>query len=62
MIGFGDVFIPALLASLALRIDFIRAFSAVKTQQVQTPSAQYKDQTTKLSDLRERTAVKFQQE
>ena len=30
MIGFGDVFIPALLASLALRMDFIRAFVSVK--------------------------------
>lgn len=27
MIGFGDIFIPALLASLALRMDFIRAFT-----------------------------------
>ena len=32
MIGFGDIFIPALLASLALRIDFIRAFAKVKRE------------------------------
>ena len=32
MIGFGDIFIPALLASLALRIDFIRAFTSVKRE------------------------------
>ena len=32
MIGFGDIFIPALLASLALRIDFIRAFTDIKRE------------------------------
>lgn len=32
MIGFGDIFIPALLASLALRMDFIRAFTKVKAE------------------------------
>mmetsp|Transcript_23486 Transcript_23486/g.31474 ORF Transcript_23486/g.31474 Transcript_23486/m.31474 type:complete len:88 (+) Transcript_23486:647-910(+) len=32
MIGFGDVFMPALLASLALRMDFIRAFATVKRE------------------------------
>lgn len=32
MIGFGDVFIPALLTSLALRMDFIRAFASVKRE------------------------------
>ena len=32
MIGFGDIFIPALLSSLALRIDFIRAFTSVKRE------------------------------
>lgn len=32
MIGFGDIFIPALLASLALRMDFIRAFTRVKAE------------------------------
>ena len=32
MIGFGDIFIPALLASLSLRIDFIRAFTCVKRE------------------------------
>ena len=32
MIGFGDVFIPAFMASLALRMDFIRAFALVKKE------------------------------
>lgn len=30
IIGFGDIFIPAMLASLALRIDFIRSFTSIK--------------------------------
>lgn len=30
IIGFGDIFIPAILASLALRIDFIRSFTSIK--------------------------------
>ena len=32
IIGFGDVFIPAILASLALRMDFIRSFNSVKQE------------------------------
>ena len=31
ILGYGDVFIPALLLSMAIRIDFIEAFKSVKT-------------------------------
>lgn len=40
IIGFGDIFIPALLASLSLRMDFIRAFTCVKREMTSQNSIQ----------------------
>jgi minor histocompatibility antigen H13 len=30
MVGYGDVFVPAIMVSLAIRMDFIAAFNQVK--------------------------------
>ena len=63
VLGYGDVFIPALLLSMAIRIDFIEAFLSVKAdlstnQDTPLPRAHQFSVTT-LMELRERVEVKF---
>ena len=62
MLGYGDIFIPALLLQMALRIDFIEAFKTVKAELTSTTdTALPKSQPVlvTLMELRERVEVKF---
>lgn len=62
MLGYGDIFIPSLITSIALRIDFIEAFLAVKAElssTSDTPLPKSQVAVASLMELRERVEVKF---
>ena len=62
MLGYGDIFIPSLILSIALRIDFIETFQTVKAELTSTSDTQLprtQPVVASLMELRERVEVKF---